>query len=206
MEGLEREKRHRGMAPGSPPTNFRLRIFEGHLFKNLLVLAGTITAGVFLARSGILERVLLRSAEWELAGSFIAGIFFTSLFTAGPATVALGTIARENSIFIVAFAGGAGAVIGDLILLRFMKNYLTEEFFALFGRMRPKRLGWLFRMRMFRWFLTFVGALIIALPLPDEIGLALMGLAHLKAKYLVPLSFVLNTVGIFFVGLVARAL
>lgn len=196
----------RNAEPNAPPAQFQFRLFESHLLKNLLILVGTVTAGVLLARSGILERFLFRSVEWEIIGSFIAGMFFTSLFTTGPAAVALGTIAQENSIFIVAIAGGAGAVIGDLILLRFMKKYLTEELFALFGRVRPKRLRWLFHMRIFRWFFTFLGALIIALPLPDEIGLALMGLAHLKVRYLVPLSFALNTAGIFFVGLVARAL
>ena len=57
-----------------------------------------------------------------------------------------------------------------------------------------------------RWFLMGVGALIIALPLPDEIGLVMMGLSRMKARHLIPISFVLNSLGIALVGLVARAL
>ena len=181
-------------------------IFKSHLAKNLFILFATVAVGWFLSGSQAFHDLLTASRESEIVGSFVGGIFFTSLFTTGPAAVALGTIARENSLLLVALLGGAGAVIGDYILFRFMKNYLTDELFALFGRRPRHRLGWLLQLRMFRWVLMVVGALIIALPLPDEIGLAMMGLSRIKTKHLIPLSFVLNSLGIAFIGLIARAL
>ena len=182
------------------------RIFEGHFVKNLFILALTIFVGWKLAESQTFHDFLTASQRSEIIGSFVGGLFFTSLFTTGPAAVALGTIARENALAMVALLGGAGAVIGDLILFRFFQGYLTEELFGLFGRVKNRRILWIFHLRVVRWFLIFVGAAIIALPLPDEIGLALMGLTRLRVKYLIPLSFVLNSSGIALVCLVTRAL
>lgn len=181
-------------------------IFESHLVKNLFILIATIVVGWRLAESQAFHDILTASRESEIIGSFVGGIFFTSLFTTGPAAVTLGTIARENSLLLVSLLGGAGAVIGDYVLFRFMKSYLTDELFALFGRRPRHRLGWLFRLKIFRWFFMIVGALIIALPLPDEIGLALMGFSRIKTGHLIPLSFALNSLGIALVGFVARAL
>ena len=181
------------------------RIFENHLVKNLFILGATILVGWRLAESEAFHRLLTASRESEIVGSLVGGVFFTSLFTTGPATVTLGLIAREASLPLVALLGGAGAVVGDYVLFRFMKRYLADELFGLFGKRGPRRLGWLFRLRIFRWFLMVLGALIIALPLPDEIGLALMGLSRIKTKQLIPLSFVLNSLGIALVGLIARA-
>jgi len=43
-----------------------------------------------------------------------------------------------------------------------------------------------------------VGALIIISPLPDELGVSLMGISKLKWYRFLLLSFTLNTLGIFF--------
>ena len=51
-----------------------------------------------------------------------------------------------------------------------------------------------------------LGALIIASPLPDELGLAMMGVARIKLRVLIPISLVLNFAGIVLIGLIANAL
>jgi hypothetical protein len=42
-----------------------------------------------------------------------------------------------------------------------------------------------------------LGAFIIASPLPDELGLTLMGMSKVRLAVLVPVSFVMNAVGIY---------
>jgi uncharacterized membrane protein YdjX (TVP38/TMEM64 family) len=44
-----------------------------------------------------------------------------------------------------------------------------------------------------------LGAIIIASPLPDEMGVGLMGISKLKTSQFILLSFVLNAIGIFIV-------
>jgi hypothetical protein len=55
-------------------------------------------------------------------------------------------------------------------------------------------------MHIFRWIAFVLGAVIIASPLPDELGIAILGFARLGSNLFVPLSFVSN-----FLGLVAVA-
>jgi hypothetical protein len=61
-------------------------------------------------------------------------------------------------------------------------------------------------MRVFRAVMPFLGALIIASPLPDELGLVFLGISKLKTRYFLPLSFVLNFFGILIIGLIAKSL
>ncbi len=49
------------------------------------------------------------------------------------------------------------------------------------------------------------GALSLATPIPDEIGVALLGVSHFKQAYLLGICFVLNTVGILVIVFTARA-
>lgn len=179
---------------------------SAHLAENLWILAFSLLAAFFLAKSGILEALLTQTRQLEIIGSFIAGLFFTSLFTVAPATVALAEIAQANSLWIVALFGGLGAVIGDLALFRFLKSHLSDELFYLFTHTKSKRLTKIFHLKIFHWLLVFLGALVIASPLPDELGLTMMGITKIKARYLMPISFVLNTLGIVAVGLIARQL
>jgi len=61
-------------------------------------------------------------------------------------------------------------------------------------------------LRLFRWSMVLFGALVIASPLPDEIGLAMMGLSKVKTLLFIPISFSLNAFGILIIGLIARTL
>ncbi|OGG78335.1 hypothetical protein A3A36_01445 [Candidatus Kaiserbacteria bacterium RIFCSPLOWO2_01_FULL_52_12b] len=64
----------------------------------------------------------------------------------------------------------------------------------------------IFRPRLFKWLIPFVGALIIASPLPDEAGLAMMGLSKMKTSVFIPISFALNFLGILAIGIFAKEL
>jgi hypothetical protein len=59
---------------------------------------------------------------------------------------------------------------------------------------------------MFRLVSLFVGGLIIASPLPDELGISVWGFSKLKTAWFIPLSFFCNFVGILLIGAVARAI
>ena len=47
--------------------------------------------------------------------------------------------------------------------------------------------------------LPVIGAIIIASPLPDELGVSLMGMSQMKASRFILLSYILNSIGIFLV-------
>ena len=63
----------------------------------------------------------------------------------------------------------------------------------------------LFYSRAYKRLLPFIGALIIASPLPDELGLVMLGAAGVKTKYFIILSFSLNFAGLVAIGLITKA-
>lgn len=176
-------------------------------FQDIGIIALSILIAVILVKTDALIQVLTRTQELEFIGSFIAGLFFTSVFTTAPAIVTLGEIAQEYSLFLTALAGGAGAVAGDLIIFRFVKDRFSEDLMQIFaaqgGRRRVVRL---LKQRSFRWLTFLVGGLIIASPFPDELGIALLGFSKMNLRGFIILSFVFNFTGIILIGLAARAL
>jgi len=185
----------------------RAKLEKHLLLQDAAIIFISVLVAVILAKTGILKNLLTSTKEWELFGSFIAGMFFTSVFTTPPAIVALGEIARIDGILVTAFAGAAGSVVGDLIIFRFIRDRFAEHLLELVGhRTFGKKFKALLKLRYFRWFTFFLGSLIIASPLPDELGISLLGFSRMKVRWFMPVSFVLNFIGIVFIGLVARAL
>lgn len=180
---------------------------NGFLLHDMLIIALSMYVAVVLVKTGVLSNILTSTLELEFVGSFIAGLFFTSIFTTAPAIVTLGEMARINSIVPVAIFGALGAVVGDLIIFRFVRDKFSEHVFELVShRSMWKRMKTLFRLKLFRCASFFVGGLIIASPLPDELGISLLGFSKIKTSWFVPLSFVFNFIGIVLIGLVARTI
>lgn len=174
--------------------------------RDLAIIALSVFLAITIIKTETLTEILTATQEIKFLGAFIAGIFFTSIFTTAPATVVLAELAQTNSIFLIALIGGLGALLGDLIIFRFVKDHLSGDFAYLIKQSKSKRLAHLFRLRLFRWLLAFLGALVIASPLPDELGLMMMGMSKIKTAWFIPLSFVLNSLGILAIGFVTRAI
>jgi len=76
-----------------------------------------------------------------------------------------------------------------------------KHFFEFFGSDKLKHL---MHTKYFSWTLPVIGAIIIASPLPDEMGVGLMGISKLKTKQFILLSFILNSIGIFLIASAGR--
>ena len=109
-----------------------------------------------------------------------------------------------NSVFWVAFFGSLGALVGDLVIFRFIKNGLAKYFYYLMKKTKSERLSAISRFKLFRWLVPFFGVLVVASPLPDELGLIILGLSKMKTSLFVPISFLLNFLGILAIGLIAK--
>ncbi|MBI2475676.1 MAG: hypothetical protein HYV67_00335 [Candidatus Taylorbacteria bacterium] len=171
-----------------------------------LIILSVIIA-VILVRTEFLTKILASARELKFFGNFIAGMFFTSVFTTAPAIVALGEIARVSSILPTAILGAMGAVAGDLIIFRFIRDRFSEHLMELVKHQGAvRRINMLFRLRIFRWLTFLAGGLIIASPFPDELGISLLGFSKMRTLWFILLSFTFNFIGILFIGWVAKAL
>ena len=179
---------------------------ESHVIKDFAIIVFSIIIAIILAKTGILERILTSTSSLRILGSFFAGAFFTSIFSVAPATVVIAEIAKTTPVLEVAFFGGIGALLGDLIIFRFIKDNLAEDFFYLIKKTKTERWLGIFRLKLFKRLVPLIGAIIIASPLPDELGLAMMGLSKVRTSLFVPISFSLNFFGILIISLIARVL
>jgi len=174
---------------------------------DLAIIMSSIFAAIILAKTDILVNILTATKELEIIGSFVAGLFFTSAFTTAPAIVTLAEIAQVNSIWIVAIYGALGAAISDLIIFKFLKDRFSKHLIELIEKKEgKKRIKHLLNLKNFKWLTFLIGGLIIASPLPDELGIALLGFSKIKQPLFIAFSFVANFIGILLIGIVARAL
>lgn len=94
---------------------------------------------------------------------------------------------------------------GDFILFRFVRDRVSKDLEYLLKLPRAKKVTNIFSTILPRMLWPFLGALIIASPFPDEIGIMMMGLSKVDQRVFLPLSFVLNGIGILAIGFVAKA-
>jgi uncharacterized membrane protein YdjX (TVP38/TMEM64 family) len=176
---------------------------NARLKKDAMLLLISIACAVVLTKSGVFERVLHESNNIELAGAFVAGLFFTSFFTTPLAIAAFLSLGTAMDPLLMGFLGGLGAVVGDLVLFAFIRHTFQEDVDYLVRTAAHKRIFAAVHRRTFRWLVPFAGALVIASPLPDELGVALMGVSHMRVTTLIAISYLMNSVSISVIGFLA---
>ncbi len=174
------------------------------LLRDLSVIFLSICLSVFLGRSGLMSRAVAALSGSPFGASFVSGWFFTSLFTTPVSIAAFASIAKTMDIIPMAFYGAFGAMLGDLVIFLFIRDSLAEDVRYLMRGKRSRRVVAIFHRRLFRWLTPLLGAFVIASPLPDELGIGMMGFSELRTTVLLPVSFCMNFLGILAIGLVAR--
>lgn len=168
-------------------------------YKNLIILCISITVAFLFVGYEPFHTFLLNLGEWGYVGAFIAGILFVSTFTIATAAVILLVLAETLSPIEIGIIAGLGAVVGDLTIFRFIKDGLMEEVSPIYKRLGGGHVNKILHTKYFSWTLPVIGAVIIASPFPDEIGVSLMGIAKMKTYQFIILSFILNAIGIFII-------
>ena len=177
------------------------------LVRDTLLLFYSIVLAVAMVQCGLLSSLLNATQGVSFISSFVSGFFFTSVFTTAPAIAALGETSLTHAPIFVALFGAAGAVCGDYVLFSIVRDSASKHLMHLQHlRGTGRKLTHLLKRRAFRWFVYLLAGMIIASPLPDEIGLSLLGFAHVKTLRFLPLSFVCNFAGIYLLALGVRAL
>ena len=186
-------------------TSDRTKQERGLLWRDVIFIATGVAAAWWMAHSGAVEIVLASTRHFLFVGSFVAGLFFTSVFTFAPAVVVLGELAREShSILQVALFGAAGTLIGEWVLFRFVRDRLLKDIKLAAEKLRFRHTFDVLRFSPLRWLLIVVGLVFIISPLPDEPAFMLLGIAKMPTRYFIPLMFILNFIGIAIIGMVAR--
>ena len=177
-----------------------------HVAKDSAFILLSIALALVIGQLDLVEKLLSVSENVRVVGAFVGGLFFTSVFTTAPAIAWLGEISQVEPILIVALIGAAGAVCGDILIFYLFRDHVAKDVDTLIGLSKNNLLKNILHNRAFRWVGILVGALIISSPLPDELGIALMGLTKMEVKNFIPVSFTFNFFGIYLIGLASRLL
>jgi hypothetical protein len=163
----------------------------------VLFTCGIILAILILQTSSV-KNFALELMELPGIGQILLGFLYTTAFTAPVATVLIINIAESINPVWLATLGGIGAMLYDLAIFAFVKNQTQHGWFQ---HWRGKFLS----RPVISWCLAILGAAVIASPLPDELGSGLLGLSRLPQKYFIPMSFLLNGIGIFILAAIGRS-
>lgn len=165
-------------------------------YKNLTFLFASLVIFVLLLQSPAVDRLLSNLGEFGYISAFITGIFFVSTFTVAPAVVVLIHLTDSLSPLYVAFFAGLGGAVGDILMMKFIKDQLFEEIKPLFIHVKMRRLKHLLHTPYFAWMIPILGCIFIAGPFPDEVGVALLGIKNKVSLKMFGLLSILNFIGI----------
>ena len=172
--------------------------------RDSLVLIASIALAVFLVNSGVIHTLASFLGSWSFVGVLIAGGLFSSIVTTAPAAAVLGELSQSFSPLWVAAVGAFGSALADAALFSLMRGHIAADAKYLLSFSRRGNGFSLGHTRLMHYLLTVIGALCIALPiLPDEAGVALLGLSKLSRPRFFLIAYALNFAGILAVGLVA---
>lgn len=189
--------------PNAPPPE-KTELVHMHFQRDLVVFILTVFVAMSLWATGILGRVLEKTEEWSFVGAFIAGMGYSSGLTSAVATVALFVLAKSHNVLLIASIGAIGAMVTDMLILRFFRDGLVGDFEYVAARHQNSRIITFLNAPIVRYLVPFVASLVIASPLPDEIGLAMFAAIKMRVKNFLPISFALNFLGIVIIALLAK--
>lgn len=172
-------------------------------YKNLTMLLLSLIIFFYLMKTPAVDNLIQQAGNLGYIGAFFAGMFFVSTFTAAPAAVVLFHLADKLHPIEVALLAGAGGMVGDYMIFRFMKNRIFTELRYMFLK-HGKSFRTLFKSPFFAWLTPILGAIWIASPFPDEVGVSMMGMSKIKTWQFLSLVFLLDVIGIFIIVSAAR--
>lgn len=176
-------------------------------YKRTILLLLSILVLILVAQSEFWHRLVAQFSVLGYPGAFICGILFVSIFTVAPATTVLFYLVGEYNPILVALFAAAGSVLGDYIILESLEDGVFKEIEPFVKEQLGKRkLDQFFRSPYFSWILPVLGAVIIISPLPDEVGVAMLGLSEMKRWKFVALVSVLDLIGMLLLVITAQIL
>lgn len=165
-------------------------------YKNTSMLIISVVVCLLFAKTQVFQDIAHFIGIFGYIGIFLTGILFVSTFTVTPAILMLFNIVDIHHPVETAIIAGLGAVVGDYIIFRFIKDGVFKELLPLFRKMNKRKVRLIFKSPYFAWLLPVFGAIVIASPLPDELGVSMLGLTKINKWQFFALTYILNTIGI----------
>lgn len=176
------------------------RRWRRYEYKHTTMSILSVIAFVFILDTALVQAVIHYIQHLGLWGVFIAGILYTSFFTAAPAIALIIALSGDYNPLLVGLIGGLGSVVGDLIILKIFEEKIGYELKPLAKKFHLKGFLRRIKRRKERERSLLFGMFVLASPLPDELGIALMGLSKFNVVYLMLIAYIMNCIGVMIVA------
>lgn len=176
-----------------------MKVLKKHWkYKNLTMVFLGFVFTLFLSRTEGFNLFISKIGSFGYIGAFFAGMLFVSTFTVTTGALILFDFAKTLNPINLALVAGIGAVVGDLLIFKLVRDDLLSELKDIYNKdFNGRHLNRILHTKYFSWMMPVVGAIIIASPLPDEAGISLMGISKISSARFIMLSYLLNSLGIF---------
>ncbi len=166
----------------------------------------SVLIAIILAQNETFKSWLLNLGSLEYIGALLAGMLFVSSFTVAISTVVIAIMTQNLHPMAIALIGGVGAVMGDYLIFKLVRSNIQKELGLLFGKEATSHVKALIHSKYIAWTLPIIGVFIIASPLPDELGVSLLGISKMSEAKFILISYISNAVGILMIASVAKVI
>ncbi|MBI2632685.1 hypothetical protein HYW75_06795 [Candidatus Pacearchaeota archaeon] len=178
----------------------RVRKLFRFKYPKLLILFSIIILAYLIFTQPYFENFVSRLDNLGYLSIIFSGVLFSFGFTT-PFAVGIFLSLNPENILLASLLGGIGAMISDIFIFKIIKFSFIDEF-KLLEKTKPlKKIISLIDNNIAHkikiYLLYAFAGIIIASPLPDEIGVTMLaGLTKIKIRKLALISFIFNTIGI----------
>lgn len=173
-------------------------------YPKLTLLAVSIILAYILFKNPLVENFVLGLGDLSYLGVFIAGLLFPFGFTTAFAVGFFVTLNPENFI-LYGLVGAFGAMISNILIFSLIRFSFKKEFLCLERRLEKVKyvkefeelVNMTFSRRIRHYLFYVIIGVIIASPLPDELGdIILAGMTKINVRILALITFILTFIGI----------
>ncbi len=196
-------------------------------YRNTIFFSISLFIAYLLLKNESIWEILFSLGKTGYLGSFFSGLFYTFSLTVAFSTAIFYKMGKFFNPFLIALTGSFGSLISDYLIFRFVRDNLAGEIKLLVNN-TSKKIAHSFKKSIFyqlfpfsnlalsesfekiwfkvsrskkwKFFISLLGCFLIASPLPDELGIALLGTIKFDSKKFIAFSYILNFIGIFFIA------
>lgn len=150
----------------------------------------------YLLKGGYFDSWVNTVLPHRFLAEILSGAFYTSFLTSPIAVAMFFVLAKTENPIILSLLAGVGAAALDLIIVKLFRDNLSRDLTLLTRQLKLNLVKKFLKLLKLDFIIPLLGALIIASPLPDELGLYLMGTSELKNYQIIIITYILNTAGI----------
>ena len=181
-------------------------------YPKLFLLACSFVLAYVLYMQGVFDALPQYLHGYGYISMFLGGLLFSFGFTTPFAIAIFAAMSGLVHPVLGALIGGAGAMMSDMFIFQFVRLSFMDELrrlkaSALFRWVRERGHREKVPERIRQYVQWSVAGILIASPLPDELGVSLLsGLTEIKSRPFAIACYIMNTSGILIMLLLSQTL